>query len=235
MRSDVRRSHRYPLISISVFELLFLVSLDPVHFLSDSNLFSASVLRVEFLHAGLQLVSSGADGVMKVWTIKNNEVLDLSFHISFRIVVFPLTFMFLLFFDDFLLNLCLSCFQPFSALQLFPASPLIRKLLKWKEEREMMKAARVMRMLSSTNSGLCVWEMTKNWSLVEELAALLHYGRIIRRSLFVSPNFSILTRRLWIGKNRKRKKHLFLSTFVLIVLLGLVFCILSFTWLENRN
>ena len=34
---------------------------------------TASVLRVRFLSAGLQLVSSGADGLIKLWTVRTNE------------------------------------------------------------------------------------------------------------------------------------------------------------------
>lgn len=31
------------------------------------------MLRVDFLTSGMQLVSSGSDGLLKIWTIKTNE------------------------------------------------------------------------------------------------------------------------------------------------------------------
>lgn len=35
---------------------------------------TATVLRVQFVTSGLQLLSSGADGLMKLWTVRTNEV-----------------------------------------------------------------------------------------------------------------------------------------------------------------
>lgn len=35
---------------------------------------TASVLRVAFVRAGMQMMTSGADGLVKLWNIRDNEV-----------------------------------------------------------------------------------------------------------------------------------------------------------------